>query len=258
MIGTDLLELINDRKALLSYLADGPAHKRDIVDDMDLSRSTVDRAVSELMDYRLVQRKNDGYEVSKKGEIALGEITRTHEAMVGLEEASELVDCLPSGVGVPPSLFEEGDVYLSGQTSPLSPIDLALNRAKECEKLITLSYSYTHPSHGDVLLERVFDGELELELVFEETLADDMIEKYGEYIDEYLDSDNVAFWVSSDIQFALFVYYMEDTEYLHLDAHGPNGDFRGTIESTSKVAIRWAENYFENIVDSSTPIAELV
>lgn len=258
MVGTELLEIINDRKELLSYLSNGPAHKRDIIDNLEVSRSTVDRAISKLMNHQLVKRREDGYIITKKGELGLSLINRTIDGLESLEEGAEFIDCFPIDANVLSTILTEGDVFRATPPSPIDPIDRSIARAKECDKLAGPSIADNQPEFNDVLIERASKGELELELIFEESLAERQMSKYEDAIKMGIARDNVHTWVSSDIEFCFFIFYMSNKTFLHLVAHGQRGNYLGHIESSSSDVIEWAENHFKDLVAHSTPFKEVV
>ncbi|MFC7176287.1 ArsR family transcriptional regulator [Halosegnis marinus] len=62
-----MLELVLSRRRYLERLADAPAWKRDLIDEFDHSRSTVDRALAALTDAGLVAAGEAGYETTYSG-----------------------------------------------------------------------------------------------------------------------------------------------------------------------------------------------
>ncbi|MFC4407573.1 tetratricopeptide repeat protein [Haloarchaeobius iranensis] len=66
----DEIEVIARRVEFLERLQTGPAHKPDLVESLDHSRSTVDRAVKELDEAGLVTRETEGYVTTQAGRLA--------------------------------------------------------------------------------------------------------------------------------------------------------------------------------------------
>lgn len=256
MVRNELLDLITDRKDTLAYLAETSAYKRDMVEDLEVSRSTVDRAVSELMDMKLIWRSDSGYEITKKGEIGLETVRSTLDTLETLDKATELLQWLPENTEIPPCVIEQGDVYLSEPPAPVSPIDRGISRLKKCRKVIALSYSDTQPEFNEIFLERIFDEQFTAEIIFRETLADHLLSQHQEYIGDLLERDTLRFWVSDSITFALFIFYMDDDTFVHLVSHGSSGEYRGHIETSLPTAVEWAESYFSKIKSESQSTQE--
>lgn len=262
MGGKGLLELVNDRRRFLLYLSENPAHKRDIVEALEVSRSTVDRAISELQGQQFIKRTDDGYISSKKGEASLQSVNTLLESLETLEEASEMVQCFSQEVEIPSCVFQNAEVYCVGPPAPISAAENVLERLKQADRLIGLSKAHTFPEWTEVLIERcAIKKELSVELVISSELAQFGLFDDGTWSDEfekYHPLNNSQLYIGDKLKLGYFVLYDGDDAYFNLIGYGPHGEYRGHIETTNSSAIRWAENYFENIVDSSTPITELV
>ena len=68
---TTVLHIARRRSTILDYLRDGPLDKRDLLDRVATSRSTVDRAIEELLDHGMVRVADGGYETTLAGVLAL-------------------------------------------------------------------------------------------------------------------------------------------------------------------------------------------
>ncbi len=81
--GTDAVEqTIRTRRAFLAALRAGPTRKRDLVDALETSRSTVDRAVSDLAAAGLVTETAAGVTITLAGRMAV-EIDTTYQRRIG-------------------------------------------------------------------------------------------------------------------------------------------------------------------------------
>ena len=81
--GTEAVEhTIRNRRAFLTALRDGPQRKRDLVDTLETSRSTVDRAVSDLAEAGLVTETHAGVKITLAGRMAI-EIDGTYQRRIG-------------------------------------------------------------------------------------------------------------------------------------------------------------------------------
>ena len=65
------ITLARRRSTILDHLRDGPLDKRDLLDRVAASRSTIDRAIEELLDHDLVRAAEGGYETTLAGVLAL-------------------------------------------------------------------------------------------------------------------------------------------------------------------------------------------
>lgn len=256
--GEKLLESITDRRPLLTYLADGPAHKRDIIDDKQVSRSTVDRALSDLMESQLVYKTNDGYETTNKGTIALHQVENTLCTLDTIDQGTRLIECLPDTVEFPTTLFREGDIHLAQLPGHADLVERHIMRVKNCERIVGMSFVDNRSEYNEAVIERVLEGELEIELAFEESMADHLLTKYEGIVDDIVSLDSVQLWSVDNLNLIFFIYYGPDNDWVHLSAVGPHGNYRGHTESCSPIVVDWAESQFERIVASGVRFEELV
>jgi len=69
--GDDLPSLVGRREPTLRLLSDGPTTNRDVIDALEVSRSTVTRALRELEEAGFVGRRDGGYATTLAGRFAL-------------------------------------------------------------------------------------------------------------------------------------------------------------------------------------------
>ncbi|ELZ00754.1 helix-turn-helix domain-containing protein [Natrialba asiatica] len=108
MVGAPgLLALVDRRESLLRHLAATPDHPSDLAAALECSRSTIDRALSELRDATLVERDPDqgSYHLTIAGELALEEFTQFSTRLERTAAASNLLASLPT----------DGDCWLPWQ-----------------------------------------------------------------------------------------------------------------------------------------------
>jgi predicted transcriptional regulator len=251
MGGEELLGLVSDRRRFLTYLKDDTAYKRDIVDDLNVSRSTVDRVISKLTNEHLVQRSKTGYKITNKGEISLNTVSTTLETLNTLERATEILQWLPEDVDIPQSIFEHGEVYLGEQPAPLSPTDRGITRLENCDKIVSLSHSDSHPQFAEVFMERVYDEQFVAEMTVRESLMEWLVSIYEGHLEYLLESGSLNFWVSENVSFGLLIYYMFNDTFVHLIPHGSRGEYRGHIETSNAEVVEWAENYITKVQEES-------
>ncbi|MFC6735948.1 MarR family transcriptional regulator, partial [Halolamina salina] len=93
----ELLDLVGDRAEFLRLLRDGPLFKRDIIDRLDTSRSTVDRAVDDLVEAGLVASVDGGYRTTRTGRLVLQRYETLREDIENVIDAASVVDAMPAG-----------------------------------------------------------------------------------------------------------------------------------------------------------------
>lgn len=149
MVGAPrLLALVDRRESLLRHLVTTPAHPSDLAAALECSRSTVDRALSELQDATLVERDPDrgSYHLTVASELALEEFSQFSTRLERTAAASSLLASLPT----------DGDCWLPWQfldaatvvTNARDPARLAASLPSEIDRQ-TLRTRADCDSHSD-------------------------------------------------------------------------------------------------------------
>lgn len=89
------------RNTLLAALQSGPLYKRDIVDRLDISRSTVYRAIDELETAGLVTQQAGGWVTTDAGDVAIDCYRAFLDDAHTILSESEFFEHIPADCGVP-------------------------------------------------------------------------------------------------------------------------------------------------------------
>lgn len=116
--GDELVSLLVERADFFEALADGPHDKRTLADELDTSRSTVDRVLRTFVNTGIVHRRDSGYELTLPGRCALDAFDRYERTIEGLSDAQELLSMLPSDAPIDPVFLVGADVYTSTPDIP--------------------------------------------------------------------------------------------------------------------------------------------
>lgn len=93
---TEVASVLAKRRECLRAVTGGPVRKRDLVDSLDIPRTTLDRAVRELAEVELVECASGGVRATGFGREALAAADGYRETLDGLADASCLLDVLPA------------------------------------------------------------------------------------------------------------------------------------------------------------------
>lgn len=106
--GNDVLAVLDRRIEYVERLAESPAHKADLRDELGHSRSTVHRAIDELEELGFVRRARDGYECTHSGRFAARRYRRLSTDLERVLDAQPVIDELAADVSVPDSFLRTG------------------------------------------------------------------------------------------------------------------------------------------------------
>lgn len=255
---TDLLELGQRRHEYLALLAAGPRHKRDLIGDLDDSRSTVDRAIEALRDRSLVARTDDGaWTVTTKGDVLRQTVARTREAADAIAAAGDLLEHLPCDEPVPPALFQDAVVEHADGPAPLSMAQRVLDNFAAADSV----RGFAAADHETGIKEEAFgavfgDDGFEMAYVFEEQLAAEMAANPDLPFDDLIDAPNATLSVYDGLPFGLLLADVDGETRMTLIVYDDRSVVRGQITTTDRGAVCWGEAVFEKYRTAGTPLPE--
>lgn len=245
--GAAARDALRKRTAVLEAVDDQPYEKPDLVKDLTVSRSTVDRSIKELTDTGLVTRSGQGFETTVLGELMLETYQDYIERTDSLAAARTLVNDLPDASQIDQAVLADCTVRLSRPQVPENAV----------EPLVTGMQSATHfhgiapvvkPSYVTLVADQVRRG-TETEIIITEAVRDPLSQIMlgtGD-LETLLNSDRVTFYVTDeDIPYGL--WYMDSEEWpVGLAVHNDDGGLRGIICNDSAQAVEWARDRYESV-----------
>lgn len=103
------------RRSILDRLTTDELGPEALADELDPSRSTIDRALSELGDAGLIERVNGRYGSTVAGTLALEEIERLADRLTTAVSLSVLLAPVPADASIEPRFLEDCDVVVSSR-----------------------------------------------------------------------------------------------------------------------------------------------
>jgi predicted transcriptional regulator len=244
-----IADLLNKRADLLARLADGGKSQRALREELDRSRSTVYKAVTELEEAGLVTEGVDGYELTGVGRLAW----RRHDAyrarLDRLVAAEPILNALPADARVPLSVFEHGRVIVPGRHAPERPLDHLEALAEDADTLRCFSPAGM-PRYFSDIHDRVVEGDQTAKLVIEH----DGIDRVRSAYDGFETAVDVpAFDVriaDGKLPFAIVVF---DEAELGLFVYD-DVSLVGAAFCDDDVVLTWGQRLFDRVHEQATPV----
>lgn len=257
-VGSDdaFVRLLDRRIGFLQCLESSPCRKPDLVDRLDWSRSTVDRAIRELQQAGLVERAEAGYTTTLAGRLAATTYTEFTETIADIHTGSPLLQTLDRDSPVSVASVREVERVPIDDYMPYD-IPLALRDAIESADTLTAFM----PILADPLLlelcrSQAVKGSLNLDLVVGPKLYEalqrhspDTLSVLSHHGQRFLRADrsppHTVFLVerSSGENEAFAIVYDDGT---------PSAMFRNSRSE----AFETAEAYITSIVETATDITD--
>jgi len=248
--GLDILFTIARRQRLLSLLTEQSWQKRDLVEELSLSRSTIDRSVRKLESLSLVERDCDGYQLTRAGALLFAEFQATVDVAASVVEVSGSLSELPPDAPLSTALLQGATV---SEPKPHAPVD----QFERIEKRILDAGWYRGLAVVDVnstfrhqFINRVQGGEFDAEVVFTETLFSYLCETDPDWVTEITASDCPVYTTSS-VPYGLAL--IETAVYLVIFTE--MGDIAVLIENDSPEAVEWARSAYRTVRNEAEEVS---
>lgn len=248
-----LVSVLTRRSSLLERLSAEPARKCALVDELDVSRSTIDRGVRELERYDLVEREGRAYRTTLAGELATEEFDRFAGRLASIVDASEVLTPLPDDAAIDPTFLADATVVTAARPDPHEPV-------RELEALIGEAsrhrvYAPAFLSHVvDTYRDAILDG-LECEFALTPTVYDRLLSNHGDAVVESLDTGRVDLYeVPEALPYSLVVSRGADFVVAAALVYVDEG-LKGSIYNDAPDAVSWAESTLDDIWRDATPIS---
>src|SRR6056297_1076164 len=113
--------LLADRIDLLTLLEGSRLPKREIVDELGYSRSTVNRAITQLADAGLVDDAPRGCQTTFVGSLLATQYRAYRETVGDVIQAREVLTALPTDADLPAAVLADADVVTPEGPHPYDP-----------------------------------------------------------------------------------------------------------------------------------------
>ena len=239
------------RSSFLAALASGPKRKRDLRDELDVSRSTVYKAVRELDEQGLVERTDDGLVLTLAGRMVESAYATFHGTVADVCRTRELLSNLPRTVDVPPALLDDADVVTAQRHAPNRPVRLFEELVRDADVVRGIS-PVALPQYVEVFHEQATDGDLAADLVLEKPVVEYLLSEYGDEFGETLETGRLAVWeTEATLPFGLVVVEGERS-VVGVVAYDERGELRGLVVNESIEAVTWGRKTFDEYRSSGT------
>jgi len=189
-----------------------PRQKCELADDLEESRSTIDRALRELEDAGFVERADRGYRTTLTGELALEAYRRYSARLDGLVAARDALDSLPTDAALDGALFEEATVSLPTSCSPHAPVE-ALESLLDGADHARVFATAVIPAYVDIYYEQIVEEGMTADIVCAEGVLDWILARREEQLTAIAGCDGVTLWeTSADRAVSLVVTEREDPD----------------------------------------------
>lgn len=252
--GERFRSILENRHDVLGVLVEEPATKPALVEILDVSRSTVNRAIRDLQSVECITRTDDGYVATMTGRISLAEYDEYCDRTRSIQAAQPFLHVLPVDAPMDTAMLRGASVSMPNDHAPeeaLKPTIDLLEQATEMRGLAPVVLSF----YPDLLEQQVREQDVTMEIVAEEAVLAMLPNMMSTRVEPFMNHENVTLYESSDsLPYALWFMETPEGTTVGITAY-VSGGVAGVLVNDSEAAVRWAAALYEQYREDARPVS---
>lgn len=245
-----LLETVARRACVIRVLLENRADKRELEASLDVSRTTINRAVDSLRECGCIVQRDGKWEVTLFGRLAHEEYERLRKRYEALTDAQPLLLQLPIDTSFDCTLVDS-EVLLPELPAPHAPIKRLEELLTNCSQIQGVS-PVVLPDFVRLFTEQIVELGIDTELVLQDDLVDYLCVTYPDELDAALEMENATIWrLDQTIPFGLVLI---DEKFVWSAVYDEDGGLKGAIVNDTDSAITWGNNVFHRYRKLATQV----
>ena len=243
------LDVLTSRVGILERLSEAPAYKRDLVDELDHSRSTINRAIGELEEVDLVERRDEGIAATAAGRLALKRLGAFRSELDDIVDAEAVIAPLPFDSAVDTDVVTGSEALLATDPAPYRPLERFHDALADAERYRSLLPALDDPRHVRLLYEHVVTAGRPAELVVDPDLFDALRSEFPQRMAAMAETDGFRVLVGDVPRFALGLVDVGPASgaTVFVVVFNESGAVHGVLANRTASAIEWAEERYEAV-----------
>lgn len=249
------IELIAKRADFVEYLWNNPRRKRDIVDDLDYSRSTVNRAIGALEDAGFVKDEGNKHVSTLAGKHAADRYRAYILESSTIISAREVLQPLDSTSLSSKFLLDAETDSVSGP-APKQPVEHLIGLSDDASTVSALLPSLSDKRELELLLGLCSQRGIQVELTFASESLGRIIDRYPELIRGLSDDERSTIRMGSVPEFALYLVESDEQTSLLIIVYDETQSAHGVLKTSAGEAIEEAKALLQSFNAEATDARE--
>lgn len=252
----DVRQLLSQRADVLSILLEGERTKSELTEGLDVSRSTVDRAIRKLESNGLVQREGGAVMATLAGRLAYDSYRRYCDETEHLVEFGDLLAELPPTATVDHAFLDGATAYRSEPPATGRPANEITALITQGHRMRSCASAINDSAAAEQFHRMITEREGRGEVVYASSLADHVREKYFQTHHEMAATGRFRAFEIDSLPYELFLIDTDDGVTAAVLIYNESGTIRGAIFNDTDAAVEWAEETFESFVEAATEFTD--
>jgi tetratricopeptide (TPR) repeat protein/predicted transcriptional regulator len=252
--GGDAIETLGKRADFLELLDGEPLHKRDMVERLDHSRSTVDRAIGDLTEAGFVERVTRGFVTTQSGRLAVERYRSFRREADAILSSADVLEPLPPDQELPVSLLTHGQTRTTqGSYRLLEAIADALDEASRYRAILP---RMVDSRHLRMCHARAIRDGLSVSMVAPSALLTRLKTEFPALLGELSAAPTFSAAVGETPPYGLLLIEDGNEPSEILVVTYDDAEVRGFCRSTDPETLAWAADRFETVRSSARELSD--
>ncbi|KAB1187686.1 MULTISPECIES: winged helix-turn-helix domain-containing protein [Haloferax] len=241
---TDIIDILNRRSVLLESISKYPARKRTLVDELDTSRSTIDRGIRDLETLGLVKYESGLYSLTSVGQFIETIFFDFQESVTVATNLAPFLEWMdPEWFDVNLSSLRDAQVFVADSNDSFGPWDWHAGTVRT-----TQLYRALLPSVGrepmEIKYRTIVENESELDVIVSHETAEKLqSEPLVDVFEDMLETGRVTVYVCDEpIPYYIGIF----DNVVQVGCCGNHGIPHTLLETSAPECVTWAENKFNS------------
>jgi predicted transcriptional regulator len=244
------LEEIARRSELINRILEGRTRKRELKSTLEVSDSTLNRAIRCLEEEGIIRCQNGDYTVTSYGRFVLSEYERLADRYDTFNDAKPLLRELESDTLLDREAIQNADVILADYPDPRAPIT-KLENLVEGHQSITALTSVIQPRFLNRMYEYLKQGTVEVDLIMETDQVEHLFASY-DWVRDMMDLQSCTIRRIEDSPDLGVV--LVDEDYIWIGVYGQDNTILGAILNDTSPAIEWGREILQEYRSEGNPV----
>ena len=250
----ELVHTLTRRYAILTALDDAPRYKPELVETLDVARSTIDRALRTLETEGLVERVDDGFALTTYGELAVDVYGDFADRLDAVRDARDVVEALPSREFAAPAFLRGAEVIRASVSAPDRPVRAFVDLVSTATHARGFSPT-AYAAYVDAFEQRVVEAGMTATLAFSDDALEELTTTHRESTQRAVATGNVdVHRIERLPPTGVVLLTQEDgSTVVAMGVHDGSG-LGAVVRNDAPAAVAWAESLVDDYLERADPI----
>jgi predicted transcriptional regulator len=248
----EFTDVLAARERFLRALAAEPGSKRALEERLDVSRSTVDRAIRDLQSESLVSYEDRQYHLTPAGRYGLHAYEETKTRLDALVDASDVLSELPNDTPLDADFVVGSEVVRTSPRTPDSVLSRLLESVRSADHVDGVA-PVALTGYLEAFHEESTGGGASVRVLLQPELCDHLVSAHGDPLRVGIEHPGVRLERAS-VPFEFGLWLADDRE-AGVIVYTETG-VKAILVNDRECAVTWARTQFERAAETATPVEE--